>query len=392
MELLKFINDNKITNFNTLKGILEIGPFNLKIKEDIDKPNLFLIHNTETSNFDIKLVRECNGIILEKNTYKIICYTFDKCIDSNLLENINIDFDNLYYESAVEGTLIRLFYYNNIWNVCTKKCIDASKSRWISNKNFTELFNECIQKYDSHKILESLNPSYCYSFIIVHPENNIIVKYQEPDIFHISTRDMNTLNEIDIILDIPKLEKKKIEKDNINNILNFIQLYNTLDAEGSIFIDTNYNRHKVRIPYFTRVREIWGNTNNRMMRYLELRKNSDTLNEYLSYFPYDRDLFIIYENHIGTLAKDILNIYNEKHIKKNNIRIPYFFAKSIYKLHGNFINNKIYTDYCSVMIHLLELQPKNIMFMIKHREKYINSQENVNNLNNEEKMEEDGLS
>ena len=72
MELIQFIKENQINNFQTLKTILEIKPYNLKIKEDESYPNLFLIHSKEDSDFSIKLVNECNGIILDKNTFKVL--------------------------------------------------------------------------------------------------------------------------------------------------------------------------------------------------------------------------------------------------------------------------------------------------------------------------------
>jgi hypothetical protein len=79
MELYNFINNNNINNFESLKSVLESELFNLKIKEDIEYPSLFLIHTLDNSIFSNKIVNECNGIILDKNTLKIVCYTFNTC-------------------------------------------------------------------------------------------------------------------------------------------------------------------------------------------------------------------------------------------------------------------------------------------------------------------------
>ena len=46
-----------------------------------------------------------------------------------------------------------------------------------------------------------------------------------------------------------------------------------------VFIDKNYNRHKIRTPIFNKARELWGNTNNRFQRYLELRKDVNLFNK-----------------------------------------------------------------------------------------------------------------
>jgi len=372
MELYNFINNNNINNYESLKSVLESELFNLKIKDDIDYPNLFLIHTYENSVFSNKIVNECNGIILEKDTLKIVCYTFNKCLDS--LTNDLIDFDNLYTEPSLEGTLIRLYYYNDIWMLSTKKCLDSSKSRWISNKNFKELFMECFNNYD----INNLNKNYCYSFIITHPENKIVINYTENKLFHISTRDMLSLKEIDIDIGFTKLEKKYVDKNSLEMVINQINISTDLFFEGYIFIDTNYNRWKIKSPHYNHIRELWGNTNNRLYRYIELRKDLNLLNEYLYYYNNDINLFNEYENTIKKLSKFILYFYYKKHIEKENIVIPFFIKNIIYELHGSFFKDKIKTNNIKVMLKLLEIEPKKLCFMInKYKESKEDKSENM---------------
>jgi hypothetical protein len=192
-----------------------------------------LIHTLENSAYNIPFVNECNGIILEKDTFKIVCYTFNKCYDTPTISD-NLDKNNLYVEKSIEGTLIRIFYYNNDWIVSTKKCINASKSKWLSDKSFLELFEDCVSKYN---FMEKLNKSYCYSFIIMHPENNIVVNYTKPDICHISTRDLNTMDEIEISIDIPKNERIHVDDLKYQQIMLSLSIDNSTSYEGYIFID-----------------------------------------------------------------------------------------------------------------------------------------------------------
>jgi hypothetical protein len=361
MELYKFINNNNITDYEYLKSVLESESFNLKIKDDIDYPNLFLIHTCDNSIFSNKIVNECNGIILEKDTLKIICYTFDKCNDSiNYLTTGQIDLDKLYKEPSLEGTLIRLYFYNNNWMLSTKKCIDSSKSRWISDKNFKELFLECFNNYD----INILNKDYCYSFIITHPENKIVINYTDKKLVHISTRDMISLKEIDIDVGLTKLNREYVDKNSLENIINHINTSTDLSYEGYIFIDTSFNRLKIKSPYYNHIRELWGNTNNRLYRYIELRKNINILNEYLYYYKDDYNLFHEYENTIKKLSKFILFFYYKKHVMKENIIIPFFIKNIIYELHGSFFKDKIKTNNIKVMLKFLDLEPKKLCFML----------------------------
>lgn len=375
MELIQFIKENKISNFQTLKTILEATPYNLKIKEDESYPNLFLIHSKEDSDFSIKIVNECNGIILDKNTFKILCYTFDKCKDGDMPPNMNVN--DIYFEYALESTLIRAFYYENKWVLSTKKCIDGNKARWLSSKSFVELFFDYIQNND---FFQNLNTSYCYSFLLTHPENNIVVQYNNPSVYHLSTRDMDTLQEIDTNIGFNifiKLMRIKVNPDNLNYMLSQISNDNNLNYEGIMFVDSNYNRWKIRTPMFSYVRSLWGNSNNRFFRYLELRKDSELLKEYLKYFHQDKDKFVNYENRISVFAKSLLDFYIDKHIKKTNNKLPYYFVKIIYELHGEYLKDRIVTNYNKVMLKLLSLDAKKLCYMFNQEEKY-NSQINNN--------------
>jgi hypothetical protein len=374
MELTNFIKNNNISNYEVLKNTLENEPYNLKIKEDNDFPNLFLIHNSDKSNKDLDIVKECNGIILEKELFRIVCYSFNKCSDQLTLPD-NLNKNNLFIENSIEGTLVRYFYYNGQWILCTKKCINSNKSRWISNKNFFILFEECLV---NNNILDRLNQNYCYSFIITHPENNIVVNYKEPFLYHISTRDMISMNEVEVDIGVFKLTRTLIPEDNIENIIESVMNTKQLYYEGLIFIDTNYNRWKIRSPYFNRAREVWGNTNNRLFRFIELRKDINLLHEYLIYFPFDSNLFNTYEYRIKVLCSHILEIYVNKYILKNsNEKIPFYLAKIIYKLHGDFIKDKIKTDLNKIGLTLLNTDTKLLCFMLNHYEKSLIKQEEI---------------
>jgi hypothetical protein len=373
MELLNLINNSNIKEYIQLKTILESTPYNLKIKEDNSYPNLFLICGQETSDYSLKIVNECNGIIMDKNTLKIVCYTFDKSPEQDTLSpELNTENGNLYYEPLYEGSLMRIYYFENEWIISTKKCIDPSKSKWISNKSFMELFKEAINVQNPN-IFDHLNKDYCYSFILAHPENNVIMRCYYPQIFHISTRDMTTLKEINVELPlIPRIERVPFNMS-FEELNNYLENDRSLENEGYMLIDTNYNRQKFRKRHYNYLRDLWGNSNNRFFRYLELRKDFAKLSgEYFLYFPDDHTSFIEYEENLNIMAQNILYIYCEKHVHKRDIKIPYYYAKFIYKLHGDFIKSKIYTDYDKIRNELWLLEPKKLCFMYNEYVKSLN--------------------
>jgi len=365
MNLLNYIKNEKINNFNHLKETLESDAFKLKIKEDNDFPNLFLVHTQESCDFNNKIVRECNGIIMDKITLGIVCYSFNKCKEDTSFDT-ELNQNELYIEDALEGTLVRLFYYNNTWYLSTKKCINAATSKWLSQKNFLELFQESLIILNKVNIYNNLNITNCYSFILAHPENNIVVNYQAPTLFHIGTRNMQTLEEMyeDIGIQLPP--RSLIPLNEIPHFLENIKNDISVMREGIIFIDKQYNRQKYRSTIYNNLRNLWGNTNNRFYRYLELRKDQALLSLYLSNFQRDMPIFSEYEKTIYLLGKEILSHYILKYIEKRDIKNPYYFAKFLYKIHGDFLNTRYQTNIDKILIELYNLEPKKLYFIYKH--------------------------
>ena len=368
MEFYDFVKNNNITSFEVLKKTVEAEPYFLKIKEDIKCPDLALFHSQPNSDFNLSIVRVCNGLIIDKNNLKIVCYTFEKLKDDiHPVEEVN--YNDCFIEDAVEGTLMRLFFYNNIWQLSTKKCLCASSSKWISQKNFQELFMETT----TAEFLTKLNPNNCYSFIVSHPENNIIHKPAKPILYHISTRDLNNLNEIEEDVGIPKIARipfsMYVEKTSISSIYNEYINHTSLNTEGYVFIDSSYKRHKIIKNNVKHVRQLWGNNNNRFFRYLDLRKDNDLLTEYLKYFPNDKDDFVEYEKKVYELANNILDVYMNKFVNKTNSIVPFYFKKIIYNIHGDFLKTRTQTNKFKIMDYLLLVDAKEICFMMNNIKK-----------------------
>jgi hypothetical protein len=142
----------------------------------------------------------------------------EKCAEDDKVSG-ELDFENdIYTQNCVEGALMRLFNYNNEWIVSTKKCINSSNSKWISPKSFFQLFLEAFPSFTNEK-LETLNKNYCYSFILSHPENNIISKGGIPTLYHVSTRDMDTLKEITLKSKLAKTVPKQELAEQYDNYI-----------------------------------------------------------------------------------------------------------------------------------------------------------------------------
>lgn len=382
-----FLETNNIKNFEELKIKLESDTYKLKVKEDKKKESLAIIFNNHESNLNEEIVLFFNGVIIDKNTLKVMCYTFDKCLEDDIFDDKLLE-DELYIESAFEGTLIRVFYAENKWNVSTKKMIDAYNARWVSTKSFGELFSELFDV----TILHHLNTNYCYSFLMSHNENNVVLKYDSNFLVHISTFDLVQLCEIDVDIGIQKSNRIKVESHNKEYLEPYIEQLknNAFNTEaGFIFINSSFRRQKINKKSYLEYRELWGNTNNRLFRYLHLRKNNDLLMKYLNYFTCDKDNFLKYEHYLMSISTFILDIYRNRHMTKKIQTVPFYIRDIIYKVHGMYLMSKNKVVFKDINVLLYELDEKKFCFIINNIEKDMKKQEQEQKQKQEQEQEQE---
>lgn len=77
------------------------------------------------SDFNEPLVRECRGIILEKDTWNVVAYPFNKFFNFGEEYADNIDWESAVVETKEDGSLIKIYFYNDEWKIATNGTIDA---------------------------------------------------------------------------------------------------------------------------------------------------------------------------------------------------------------------------------------------------------------------------
>ena len=183
LSIQKFLKTRPVADLRT-------DPFNLHIQsKSFDEGELFLFkYNQFKSNFSHDLVCESRGIILEKDTWKVVCHPFKKWFNYGEPHAFNhINLDESIIAEKVDSSLIKLFYYNNEWQIATNGTIDARdakpgfitvQDKQISSKlNFRDLFFDVIPENDFNILSESLDTDKTYLFEMVHPLNQIVVDY-----------------------------------------------------------------------------------------------------------------------------------------------------------------------------------------------------------------------
>jgi hypothetical protein len=368
MELCNFLRINNLNSFTEVLKVLSVAPYFLTVKDDSNFPDLYLLsYDKKHSDMSIPLVRECRGIILEKNTNKVVCYTFNKSIDVSFNNIVlgesheiqvpdNFDYSSAIVEESIDGTQIRLFYYNDMWCVATTRCIDAKRSYWYSARSFYDLFQESCVGLD----LGLLKTDHCYSFVLKHPENRIVVNYIYPSIVHVGTRNLDTLCEV-----IDNISVNKPERFNFNTFTEVVMsAMNSLsyDSEGYIVRDANFNRIKIKSKKYLELKNMRGNSNNLLYHYFTLRQ-SGALSEYIIYYPEDINQYRYLESNLSKMVHKIHKEYINRYINPEKVKVSWQFRPIIYKLHGDYLKSHEVTTRVVVQNYINSLQPAQICFL-----------------------------
>ena len=274
------------------------APYCVTIKDDGDFT--LLKYSQTDSDFNNEIVRECRGLIIDKNLNPV-CIPFFKFANYGEPYADDIDWATAKVEEKIDGSLIKVWNGGGKWIISTNGTIFADKANIGSDtdnemttdttyKNFGALFAAAAVKAGLD--INALDWQYTYMFELVSPYNRVVVPYQSIELYHIGTRDNISLKELEIDLKIKK--PKTYQCNNLNHLIEMASKLRYCE-EGYVVKDAAYRRIKVKSPAYVSVSHLISGMNEK--RLLELLRTNE-IGEFLTYFPE-------YRPHIETLRRKI---------------------------------------------------------------------------------------
>ena len=247
-------------------------------------------------------------------------------------------------EYCEDGTVIRLYNYDNEWYTATTRCIDARKSYWSSEKTFNDMFWEIFN--NSGYEISQLDPSYTYSFILIHRENRIVVNHKYNNLIYIN-RVNNITKEEDFTNyfynENPRRCIRRTKQIEVSSIINYpLDDYFLPEKRGIIlkFLDTNTNSWKLYqydFSSYSKIKEIRGNVPLIRMRYLELLNQPESLQLLEANYPENTMVFAMIKHCMNNLYKEVHNLYFQSHIKHTvTVEEDHKLYRTLKQLHGQY--------------------------------------------------------
>jgi hypothetical protein len=346
---MKLLNVIARKSFDEIKSTLENPPYNCAVNED---GNLYIVkYNQIKSDFSNKTVQQSRGIILEKGTNKIVAHAFDKFFNYGEKHAVYINWDSAKVQEKVDGSIIKLYFYDNKWNIATNGTINAFKAGLNpltivdgGIDNYGDLFLQAAK--NANLDFTKLEAKYTYIFELVSPYNRNVIPYTNTEIYHIGTRDMQTGFEVNKDIGV-----KKPKEYSFNSLDDVIAAAEKLpfSEEGYVVVDKKFQRVKVKSPAYLMVHHMRDNGNVNIDKIVGLiRKNEQS--EFLSYFPEYKEDFakvkVIYDSWIDFVNGDVFYFLNHKEDYKTRKDFASWAIKCalpdlMFKLYDGKIQNEV---------------------------------------------------
>jgi len=258
-----FMQANMADNLEIVRHIRDHGheslqyePYHFLVRSDTETiPGKVLItinyHQIKTKDSgNDPIIRQARGTIIDvtdPKEPKLVCLPFLRFYNHGQRQADEIDHKTAVVEVKHDGSLIKVYHYGDEWRVATRGLATASGE-------FKGLWDSALKNaHAKHGFsLDKLDPSKVYLFELVSPDNFIVVHYEETAIYHLGTRCMNTLKEVEIDIGIPKPDKFDLNcQEGLEDAVKaLVDTFKGHEMEGVIVRDAGFNRVKVKSPSY----------------------------------------------------------------------------------------------------------------------------------------------
>ena len=269
--------------------------------------------------------------------------------------------------------------------IATRNTVGANSSFYKGEyaKTFKTMFLEAAT--NNNLFSDNLAKENCYSFVLQHPENRIVVPFKQPQLYLVAVYKINNdVNNISVnVLDIQKYKDlfyvlnvtvKFPEIYILDKYADLIQKYASMNTSYSILGIVLYNkltgeRAKIRNPVYEQVRNLRGNQPKIQYQYLCLRKEGK-VGEYLKFYSENKKDFSTFRDQVHLFTNTLFTNYRSCYIKKEKPLLEFSeqYRTHMFNIHQTFLNElreqKLFVTNTVVIKYVNEMHPSLLMYCL----------------------------
>lgn len=255
------------------------------------------------------IVRECRGLVLNKNTYELIARGFPRFFNLGEVpeDDKKFDWNNCIVDEKVDGSLILLYYWRNQWHLNTRASFGSGN---INNLGITwrELFDKTI---NFSKLWNTEGDTYVFELCSRY--NKVVRDYPEPKSFLLSVyygeeeQTNRTVNQIANEQGFNRPHPFSCNSpDDVHNLIQSVS-DNDPTFEGVVVRDSNNNRLKCKADKYLQLHRLKNNGNLPLIKNLVPLVLAGETSEVLLHFPEFKDKVDDVEHELAEIYEQLDN-------------------------------------------------------------------------------------
>jgi hypothetical protein len=391
-------NSEIVYNLSNIPGFMDFvkhgtipTEFQKYYSSKIDENYLIVKYNKELLSSDLTNTYGLLRSVIFSGQ-KMVCYSPPKSLSGEqFMIKYPFKTNSIVAEEFIEGTMINVFFVNR-WQIATRNTVGADVSFYtLSNITFHQMFMDACSHHSFN--IETLNPSYCYSFVLQHSANRIVLPIKYPQLYLVGVYEIK--QDDNSILVIEKNLTELVMNKNINVKMPARYEFSTYTELIETFASTNTSydimgvvinhmetgeRTKIRNPIYEEVRQLRGNQPKLQYQYLCLR-HSGKLPLFLKYYPETKPEMSKYRDQVHLFTETLHKHYISCYVKKEKPLKDYStqYRTHMFKLHEHFITNLrpkgLYMTNTEVIKYVNQLHPSLLMYSLNYhmRKRYVDT-------------------
>jgi hypothetical protein len=330
----------------------------------------------------------CRSIIVNGNN-DVVSFSPPKAIASeDFITKYPLSSDDVIAMEFVEGTMVNVFWDPCVerWEIATRNTVGASSSFYKKDDGtsitFRDMFFEAarVNQVD----LNRLNKDNCYSFVLQHPNNRIVIPFKRPELYLVACYTIvNTKDKIAVythsMMDVMRYDWSwtNIKFPQIyraESYAELIQTYASMNTRYDVPGVVLYNMHsgeraKIRNPVYEQVRSLRGNQPKLQYQYLCLRKEGK-VGDFLTFYPEHKRDLSTFRDQVHSFTNTLYANYVSCYIKKEKPLIEFSeqYRTHMFHLHQHYMNElkekNLYINNTQVIQYVNKLHPSQLMYSL----------------------------
>lgn len=241
-----------------------------KLKARVYENKIHLKYDQIESDMSCPEVQDCRGLILERDTWKVMSMSFRKFFNHGESQAAKIDWNSAVVLEKLDGTMIQVYWdwHKQEWFAATTGTAEGEGE--VNNKigtTFNELFWKTLFDKSPNFKLSYLDKNVTYVFELTTPYNIVVKPHGESSVTLLAARYNDTLVEATYteLKEAAHALHVNVVKAFDLNAKDFGALIRTFEGmpwseEGYVVVDGNFNRVKIKNPAYVAVHHLKSKT------------------------------------------------------------------------------------------------------------------------------------